>query len=107
MIELREYITDDGVSPFHRWLYKLKNREARARIRIRLDRVARGNLGDYKLLSNGLYELRFTIGSGYRIYFGRDGERIILLLCGGDKSTQTKDIEHARLYLDDYMRKMT
>ena len=63
MIELREYITDDGVSPFHRWLYKLKNKEARARIRIRLDRVVNGNLGDYKSLSNGLYELRFTIGS--------------------------------------------
>jgi len=61
-----------------------------------------GNFGDYKSLSGGLYELRLTLGSGYKVYFGREDDDIVLLLCGGDKSSQARDIELARHYLNDY-----
>ena len=74
-------------------------------IRTRLDRVSLGNFGDYKLIGQGIYELRFHIHGGHRIYFSQDGKRIILLLCGGDKSSQTKDIKIAKKYLEDYRRR--
>jgi putative addiction module killer protein len=67
-----------------------------------LNRVASGNLGDYKSVGKGVFELRIDYGSGYRIYFGQIGNTIILLLCGGDKSTQKKDIIKAQDYWQDY-----
>ncbi len=69
---------------------------------MRLDRAARGNFGDRKSVGGGVLELRFDFGPGYRVYFGEDGASVILLLIGGDKSTQTKDIETAKRYWNDY-----
>jgi putative addiction module killer protein len=63
-----------------------------------------GNLGDHKSLGDGLFELRVDHGPGYRVYFGRDGDRLVVLLCGGDKSRQVKDIETAREYWAEYRR---
>ena len=103
--ELREYIISTGRSHFGEWLTSLKDPKIRARIRIRLDRVSLGLFGDCKLLGRGLQELRLDFGSGYRIYFGQDGDVLVILLCGGDKSTQQKDIEKARLYWADYLRR--
>lgn len=80
---------------FLRWLERLKDRAAVARIASRLDRAAQGNLGDVKLLRAGLWEMRIPHGPGYRVYFIRSGESVIVLLAGGDKSTQRKDIERA------------
>ncbi|HKT26196.1 MAG TPA: type II toxin-antitoxin system RelE/ParE family toxin [Terriglobales bacterium] len=80
-------------------------RKARARIMTRIDRVQVGNLGDCKALGNGLYELRVDWGPGYRVYFARIGKMAVLLLCAGDKRTQSSDIVKARECLEDYKRR--
>ena len=105
MFELREYLTVNGRSPFGEWLSSLKEPKIRARIRVRLDRVSLGHFGDCKRLGGGIQELRLDIGPGYRIYFGQEGNRIIMLLCGGDKSTQRTDIIRARAFWADYNRR--
>jgi putative addiction module killer protein len=84
------------------WLNTLKDQKAVLKIDHRLRRVRLGNLGDYKSVGDGIFEFRIDYGSGYRIYFGQRGTRLILLLCGGDKSTQQKDINLAKLYWKDY-----
>ena len=99
------YRTRDGRTPFHEWYFALQDVKARAVIRERLTRVERGLLGDSKGVGGGICELRFDLGPGYRIYFGQEGRTIILLLCGGDKSTQGKDIKTARSYWEDYWRR--
>lgn len=81
---------------FDRWLRKLKVTQARLRILARLDRLAAGNIGDMKSVGGGIFELRLAFGPGYRIYLARRGDRLVLLLCGGDKSSQTDDIARAR-----------
>lgn len=81
---------------FDRWLRKLKDTQARLRILARLDRLAAGNIGDMKSFGGGIFELRLAFGPGYRIYLARRGDRLVLLLCGGDKSSQTDDIARAR-----------
>ena len=95
MIELLEYRDERGRSPFGRWLTRL-DRYAAARIAIALERMAEGNFGDVKSVGEGVLERLITFGPGYRIYFGRDGETLIILLAGGDKSRQQRDIEDAR-----------
>lgn len=87
MIELREYITEDGRNPFREWLEGLRDREARARIRVRLNRIRLGNFGDVKSVGRGVHELRLSHGPGYRIYFGRREEMVVILLQGGDKAS--------------------
>lgn len=96
-------MTQDGDKPFTDWLESLKDKTVRYRIKERLDRIAIGNLGDYKSIEKGVYELRFAFGSGYRIYFGKEGNNIIVLLCGGDKSSQKKNIKQAVAYWKDYL----
>ena len=81
---------------FLKWRTRLKDERARAVIASRLDRLAFGNAGDMKPIGNGVSELRIDFGPGYRIYFARRGKTVIILLCGGDKSTQAKDIETAK-----------
>lgn len=77
------------------WLEKLKDLRGRARIIRRIDRLAKGNPGDVRPIGNGLSELRLDVGPGYRVYYLQDADTLVLLLCGGDKSTQQKDIEKA------------
>lgn len=81
---------------FDRWLRKLKDRRAVARVQVRIDRLAAGNPGDVKLVGGGVYELRIDHGPGYRVYYLQDGDKLILLLCGGDKSSQSNDIKDAQ-----------
>jgi putative addiction module killer protein len=100
--EIRIYTTLEGTTPFLEWRDSLKDARARAKIRARLDRVEEGNLGDCKFVGEGVYELRIDYGPGYRIYFGQDSDVIILLLWGGDKSRQNKDIRQAQDYWQDY-----
>ena len=100
---LRVYNTIDGRRPYLDWLSRLRDIATTARIRARMDRVEEGHLGNYKPLGNGLYELKFDFGAGYRVYFAVDGDKIILLLMGGDKGSQRRDIEKARQYWTDYV----
>lgn len=102
--DLQVYVTDDGRAPFSEWLASLYDRKARAKIRVRLDRVGLGNFGDCHGVGDGVQELRIDYGPGYRVYFGQIGSTIVLLLCGGDKTTQTTDIEQARRYWGEYRR---
>ena len=78
------------------WLTALRDVEARARIAKRIDRIAAGNLGDAKSVGDGVSELRFTFGPGYRVYFTMRGAVVVILLCGGDKGSQRRDIERAK-----------
>jgi putative addiction module killer protein len=95
---LRNYKTLSGTVPFVDWMNSIKDPVTRLRIRRRLDRVELGNLGDYKSLGDGISELKLPFGCGYRIYFAEDGDVIIILLSGGDKSSQVKDIATAKTY---------
>jgi putative addiction module killer protein len=96
--ELKIYETDDRDVPFSSWLDALRDREARARIRKRLNRVTLGNLGDYRSVGEGVFEFRIDYGAGYRVYFAQVDMQVILLLCGGDKSTQERDIVKAKQF---------
>jgi putative addiction module killer protein len=79
--------------------------EARARIRVRLNRIRLGNFGDCKAVAEGVMELRMDFGPGYRVYFGQDGDVLVILLCGGDKRTQMRDIVTAKQYWQSYKRR--
>ena len=103
--ELREYLTETGHNPFREWLHSLRDQQARARIRVRLNRVRLGNLGDCKPVGEGVLELRMDFGPGYRVYIGQHGEILVILLCGGDKRTQTRDITTAKEYWKSYQRR--
>lgn len=98
-----EIYTRNGKKPFTDWLESLKDKTIRYRIKERLDRIALGNMGDCKPIKHGVSELRFNFGSGYRVYYGEENNMIVILLCGGDKSTQEKDIKKALTYWEDYL----
>ena len=100
--EIRNYQTLDGRKPFREWLDDLRDNRAKVRIEKRLDRVELGNLGDYRFVGEGVWELKIDYGPGYRVYFGQVGSTLILLLCGGDKSSQSQDILTAQDYWKDY-----
>jgi len=101
-VEVREYLTADGRAPLTEWLAALRDGNARARIVARLDRLKAGLLGDWKSVGEGICELRVDYGPGYRVYYGQDGNTLIILLCGGDKRAQQRDIERAHGYWKDY-----
>lgn len=103
--ELLIYVTTEGRDPFTEWLSSLRDLKARAKIRVRLDRVSLGNFGDCRGVGDGIQELRIDYGPGYRVYFAQEGTMILLLLCAGDKSSQTKDIQTAKQYWTDYRRR--
>lgn len=87
---------------FSKWLYKLKDIKGKVSILRRIDRMKKGNFGDYKSLSDEISELRLTTGPGYRIYYTKKDDEIIVLLVGGDKSSQSKDIEKAIKLLKEF-----
>jgi putative addiction module killer protein len=86
---------------FDQWLRRLQDRKGRARILARLESAQLGNLGDVRAVGNGVREMRVHIGPGYRVYFAERGRVLLLLLCGGSKSTQARDIAKARNILRD------
>ena len=100
--ELILYQTETGKEPFSEWLNDL-DRITRNRVRVRLDRVEQGNYGDHKSVGDGVVELRLFFGPGYRIYLAEDGNTLVVLLCGGDKDTQTRDIAKAKAYWQAYL----
>lgn len=94
-----KYVKDsEGRSPFLKWLEDLKDKVGRARIRVAVDRLERGNFGNCRSLGEGLHELKIDFGPGYRVYFGVMGQQIVVILCGGSKRTQSRDIEKALEY---------
>lgn len=101
-IVIQKYATVDGFIPFDEWLTGLRDRRAKARILIRLDRLELGLEGHWRSVGEGIRELKITEGKGYRVYYAWDGPKIVLLLGGGDKSTQNADIENAKTYWSSY-----
>ena len=89
---------------FDHWLSRLKDQSARARVLTRIDRMAGGNLGDVKSVGSGVSEARIDVGPGYRLYFMQRGPVVIVLLAGGDKSTQAKDIAKAKAIATEWER---
>lgn len=96
------YERSNGKCPFQEWLHNLKDIKGRAAIRARIERVGLGNLGDCKSVGDGVSELRISYGPGYRVYFGQEGSKLVVLLCGGDKSTQKRDITKAKELWEEY-----
>ena len=81
---------------FETWLKRLRDRRAKVSIASRIERIEDGNFGDHKAVGGGISELRITVGQGYRVYYTIRNTRVVILLCGGDKSTQHRDIQRAR-----------
>ena len=100
-IQIEIYQESSGKCPFLNWQNAL-SKEARALVTTRLTRIRVGNFGDCKSFE-GIHELRIHYGPGYRIYFGKKSRTIVILLCGGDKSTQKKDIKKAKIFWQDYL----
>ncbi|HZP04440.1 MAG TPA: type II toxin-antitoxin system RelE/ParE family toxin [Terracidiphilus sp.] len=101
MIEIRQYLGPDGRNRFGDWFDGL-NSEAARKITTALYRVGLGNFSNVKGVGAGVFECRVDFGPGYRIYFGKDGEQIVILLCGGAKQRQQADIASAKQYWQDY-----
>ena len=99
---VESYATPEGRSPFNEWIRSLKDKKAIARILQRIDRVRLGNFGDCRSVGKGVFELRIHFGPGFRVYFGVANEQLIILLSGGDKSSQKKDIVTAQIYWKEY-----
>jgi putative addiction module killer protein len=105
-VRVLEYLDVSGRSPFGRWFDGLDQQSA-AKVTVALTRIGLGNLSNVRGLDGSLSEYRIDFGPGYRIYFGRDGDEIVILLGGGTKKRQQKDIETARLRWTDYKRRRT
>ena len=99
--DIQIYATAEGMQPFKEWLRNLKDAVGKSRIRSRLNRVQDGNLGKTRAVGEGVIELKDDFGPGYRIYCGQDGDTVVLLT-GGDKDSQSSDIEDAKRYWRDY-----
>lgn len=104
MIELRQYIDSSGRNHFERWFDRLDD-TIQARITISLDRLERGNFSAMKGVGSGVFELRLDFGPGYRIYVGKDGDTLVILLTGGSKKRQQADIEAAHTLWQEYKRR--
>ena len=107
MIEVFRYVTESGREPVTEWLQSLQDKRAQAKIRVRLKRLEAGMFGDCEPVGDGVLELREHLGAGYRVYFGRHGQAVVILLCGGSKKTQSSDIRTAKLYWADWKRRQT
>jgi putative addiction module killer protein len=101
------YETTNGKRPFEIWIKEIKEIHTRAKILTRLDRLKLGNFGDCKTLQDGVCELRIHYGPEIRVYYGKIGNKVILLLWGGDKGSQERDITKAKEYWKDYQSKET
>ena len=99
------YRTEAGKIPYREWIDSLTDQTGKAKILSRIDRAALGNLGNHKSVGSGVVELRINEGPGYRLYLGQHGKELIILLSGGDKSTQDIDIQSAKRYWQDYRRR--
>ncbi len=104
MLQVVEYLSSAGGSPFRGWFDEL-DAQAAAKVRVSLQRIEQGNRSNTKGVGAGVLEYRIDFGPGYRIYFGRDGEHLVILLAGGTKKRQQNDIETAQSRWADYKRR--
>jgi putative addiction module killer protein len=104
MIEVREYLDDEGKSPYAKWFDRL-NAAAAVKVTTAIHRMEQGNFSNVKGVGAGVYEFRIDFGPGYRIYFGKDGDRLVILLAGGTKKRQDADITAAKANWRDYKRR--
>lgn len=104
MLELRYYLASDGGNPFEEWFANL-NAQAAAKVAVALARLEQGNLSNAKGIGEGVLEYRIDWGPGYRVYFGRDGDVLVILLTGGTKQRQQRDIEAAKTSWTEYKRR--
>jgi putative addiction module killer protein len=102
ILQILEYVTQQGDCPIHEWLSGL-DKPIQARALARLRRFPQGNFGQNRHLGGGLCEAKMDFGPGYRVYYGIFGKTLVILLCGGDKGSQHKDIERARNYWAEYL----
>lgn len=101
---INEYTDRQGKSLYKDWLVNLRDVRAKAKIIMQVDRMELGLMGDSQPIGEGLSELRIHYGPGYRVYYGKEGNQLFLLLCGGDKSTQPKDIKKAKNLWQNYLK---
>ncbi len=100
--EIQYYRSPNGKEPFTKWFESIRDKNTQNRIDKRLARLEDGNFGDYQSVGGGVFELRLHFGPGYRIYFGQIDKELVLLLCGGDKASQARDIKLAKTYWREY-----
>lgn len=105
MHNIQHYLSDDGHDFFMEWLENLAGRQARARVVVRVQRMAGGNFGDCRAVGSGVWELRIDHGPGYRVYYAQAGKTLVLILTGGDKRTQRADIALAIEYWEHWNRR--
>ncbi len=106
-MNIRHYLTVSGRDLFQSWLDDIRDMRARVAIQRRIDRLAAGNFGDHKFCRDGISELRIDVGAGYRVYYAKAGQALVLIVCGGDKRTQAADIERAVKCWEDYRRRLS
>jgi putative addiction module killer protein len=99
------YRTENGRIPFREWMESLRDMRTKNRILTRIDRAEDGNFGDHRTVGFGVVELKIDTGPGYRVYLGMAGQELVILLCGGDKSSQRQDVPRAQDYWQDYKRR--
>ncbi len=100
--EVKVLVPDSGKAPFDNWFVGIRDQKTRQRIQARLTRLQNGNFGDFQSVGKDVFELRIFFGPGYRIYFALAGDVMVVLLGGGDKDTQDKDIEAAQALWQEY-----
>jgi putative addiction module killer protein len=104
--EIEHYLTRNGRDVYQEWHDGLGDGKARISVERRINRLVDGNFGDHKYCRDGVWELRIDLGPGYRIYYALNGTRIIILLCGGDKGSQSADIQHAVAYWSEVQKEL-
>ena len=106
MYRIEHYLTADEQKDLYTdWLRRLRDMQAKVAVIRRVARIEQGNFGDHKFYRDGVWELRIDVGPGYRVYYGQADQRLVLLLCGGDKRTQDTDIDRAVGYWQDWQRR--
>jgi len=106
MIEIKHYLTESGVDVFDDWFAALNDDRAKLSIRQRITRMIDGNFGTARPIRKGVWELKVDVGAGYRVYYAKSGQTVVLLLCGGDKRTQASDIDKAVKFWENYQERV-
>ena len=105
-MQLHHYLTDDGIDVYQNWFNALRDRQAKVSIERRLGRIEANNFGQVRVVRSGVWEIKVDVGQGYRVYYAHAGQTIILLLCGGDKSSQDADCDRAVRYWENFQQRV-